>query len=807
MDLLLPPQGFASAWAEAQAERLLPARSRWLASATRQKLANRRKPLGFCLGNGYWRQCDFSRRSERFWTYGRNVDFYVRSNEGARLHGQISAAATSPPKPTRPTANFLPTIWGNQFLKDDFEFKNFDPTTQEEHEQLKGEVRKKLMDATDHTSLQKLNLIDTIQKLCVAYNFEEEIEDALQKIYEDCDIDQYNDLQTVSVYFRLLRQQGIWVFCDVFKKFKDDDGKFKSSLINDVQGMLNLYEAAHFAIHGENILDEALAFTTTHLKLMVSRVSPEVADEINHTLRFPIRKSVPRIEAKFFMSTFPRDNSPDKALLKFAKLDYNILQLSHQKQLSEILRWWKTSGFTKNLPYIRDRTTEIYFWILGICFEPKYAYARRKLTEVFALQALIDDTYDSYGTLEELTPFTEAIRRWDIAAIDALPDYMKFIYTTVFNILGAIEEDTIREGRPYSTETSTQNEIALYERWERSNRLSMMFIRIRISTSIRGSIPECNNVRFLEENGIVAQYTMPGSPDQNGIAERRNRTLLDMVRSMFSSSKLPKSLWIEALKTTVYILNRVSTKAVSKTPFELFKGWKPSLRHIRVWGCPSESCIFSIYICLDRDHIHDSYTYSITYPKKLVQSAVEAYYTEAVWFNRGYVPSFEEYMNAAMETGSCRLLMSIAFIALCAREEDFEWLCSDQKILIAANFMARLLMTYIQIAIHDYYAYIMNQFEQKRGNIPSAVECYMKQHGVSEKETIRVLLEQVADAWKDVNEAMLKPTAVSMPLLERILNLCRTLEFKYGDLCDIDGFTDPTKIRDQVVLLLRDPIL
>ncbi|KAL0421271.1 UNVERIFIED_CONTAM: Copia protein [Sesamum latifolium] len=98
--------------------------------------------------------------------------------------------------------------------------------------------------------------------------------------------------------------------------------------------------------------------------------------------------------------------------------------------------------------------------------------------------------------------------------------------------------------------------------------------------------------KFLAEQGIVAQYTMPGSPDQNGVAERRNRTLLDMVRSMMASSKLPKFLWIEALKTAVYILNRVPTKAVSKTPFELFKGWKPSLRHVRIWGCPSEVRVF-----------------------------------------------------------------------------------------------------------------------------------------------------------------------------------------------------------------------
>ena len=86
---------------------------------------------------------------------------------------------------------------------------------------------------------------------------------------------------------------------------------------------------------------------------------------------------------------------------------------------------------------------------------------------------------------------------------------------------------------------------------------------------------------------------MPGSPDQNGVAERRNRTLMDMVRSMRNNTKLPQYLWTVTLKTTVYILNRVPTKVVSKTPFESFKGWKPSLRHIRVWGCSLEVRIYN----------------------------------------------------------------------------------------------------------------------------------------------------------------------------------------------------------------------
>ena len=52
-------------------------------------------------------------------------------------------------------------------------------------------------------------------------------------------------------------------------------------------------------------------------------------------------------------------------------------------------------------------------------------------------------------------------------------------------------------------------------------------------------------------------------------------------------------MWIEALKTIAYILNRVPTKAIPKTPFELFKGWKPSLCHMRVWDCPFEIRVYN----------------------------------------------------------------------------------------------------------------------------------------------------------------------------------------------------------------------
>jgi hypothetical protein len=99
--------------------------------------------------------------------------------------------------------------------------------------------------------------------------------------------------------------------------------------------------------------------------------------------------------------------------------------------------------------------------------------------------------------------------------------------------------------------------------------------------------------RFLQENGIVGQYSMPDDPQQNGVAERRNRTLIDMVRNMLSYFTLSISLWMDDLKTAVHIPNRVPSKSVPKTPYEMWTSRKLTLNYLHVWGCPAEAGIFN----------------------------------------------------------------------------------------------------------------------------------------------------------------------------------------------------------------------
>src|SRR3954462_3098691 len=89
----------------------------------------------------------------------------------------------------------------------------------------------------------------------------------------------------------------------------------------------------------------------------------------------------------------------------------------------------------------------------------------------------------------------------------------------------------------------------------------------------------------LKSCGIVPQLTPAGTPQRNGVAERRNRTLLDSVRSMMSHTDLPVSFWGYALETAIHILNRASSKSVNTTPFEEWHGKKPKLCHLKIWGC------------------------------------------------------------------------------------------------------------------------------------------------------------------------------------------------------------------------------
>ncbi|KAE8691168.1 3R-linalool synthase, putative isoform 2 [Hibiscus syriacus] len=239
----------------------------------------------------------------------------------------------------RSEASYLPTIWDCEL------FKSFTtPYSVGSHgdrlEELKQAARNLL--ASQKDADRQLELINTMQRLGVAYLFENEIHDSLTKLIHH---NIPTDLYTVAMHFRILRQNGLFISTDVFNKFMDSDGKFMDGLGEDVMGLLSLYEASFLGMPEEH-----------HWRMAWT-------------------------EARDFIGIYQNQRDDDdkmsSVLVELAKLNYNILQSIYLKELQELVEWWEDLNVKERLPFARDR--------------------------------------------------------WDLKAVEELPEYMKFLYEAIYN--------------------------------------------------------------------------------------------------------------------------------------------------------------------------------------------------------------------------------------------------------------------------------------------------------------------------------------------------------------------------------------
>jgi hypothetical protein len=97
---------------------------------------------------------------------------------------------------------------------------------------------------------------------------------------------------------------------------------------------------------------------------------------------------------------------------------------------------------------------------------------------------------------------------------------------------------------------------------------------------------QTNSMSTLKEHGIQRKYSCSYSPQQNGIAERKNRHIVEITRAMLNEKNLPNHFWAEMVSTAVYIMNQTPTTTVhGMTLEEKFTGKKPDVSHLRVFGC------------------------------------------------------------------------------------------------------------------------------------------------------------------------------------------------------------------------------
>ncbi|WCJ35035.1 Terpene synthase 5 [Euphorbia peplus] len=355
----------------------------------------------------------------------------------------------------RALPGFPPSIWGSTFASLPSQDSEFEAYTKEV-EILKVKVHDMLVQSKANVTTN-MEFINLLCRLGVSYHFENEIDEQLNDMFKAFpslhEEEDYDDLYRLTLLFRIFRQYGYKMSSNAFKKFKNKDGEFDKNIADDAKGLLSLYEASFLSVRGEEILDEALDFTKKHLEILIPKSKPNLQKHIRKSLSQPFHHGIERVEAHEYILFYEDEESKNETLLKFAKLDYNRLQLLYRKELALLSRWWKELNPSEKIPYARDRIVEGYFWILGSQFEPQYSFGRMMGTKYVKMVSVIDDTYDTYGKIHELTPFTSALYRCKDDKIDELPKYLKDLYKIIMDLFAETENhdnDGIRYRTSYA---------------------------------------------------------------------------------------------------------------------------------------------------------------------------------------------------------------------------------------------------------------------------------------------------------------------------------------------------------------------
>ncbi|XP_068644964.1 terpene synthase 2-like [Aristolochia californica] len=543
---------------------------------------------------------------------------------------------TSVSEVVRPTTQFPPSVWGHYFVNHLQDEAKLDQWTKRA-----GVLRRKVKEILKHAqgNPEEIYFLDAFNRLGLSYQFEKEINDALHRIHTTYsnDVDA-GDLYSEATRFRVLREGGYKASTDVFEKFKDEQGKtFKKSLTEDVKGLLSLYEAAFLGIQGEYILDEAIAFTSEHLKSSLPNLDPLLAKQVQRALELPTHKRLPRVNVRYFISLYEeiddKTSEDMRTLLEYAKLDFNLFQAVHERDKR---MWWKENGLAEKLSYARNRVVECYVWNMSVAPEPHLSRARVFAAKTLSMISLTDDTYDAYGVYEELKQYTEAIERWDLAAMDELPEYLKPLYHELITLFKETEEELEREG----------------------------------------------------------------------------------------------------------------------------------------------------------------YSYQIGYSKQALQDLCRAYFTEQEWYHNRYTPGTEEYIRVSLISSGYPAAFLLNMVCMKdASIEAFKWGNSRPRIVMASAELARFMDDLVS-----------NEFEQQRGHVVSSIECFMKEKGMTRQEVEDLFKHFYDTAWKDINQACLRPTPFPMYILSKAVNLARVIDGWY--ICnDEDRYTfSGGSTKEMITALLVDPI-
>ncbi|KAF7848866.1 hypothetical protein BT93_L1487 [Corymbia citriodora subsp. variegata] len=292
------------------------------------------------------------------------------------------------------------------------------------HERRLEEV-KQLLKQVRGDSLESLVMVDALQRLAIDYHFEDEIEAILRRHFlistsrsQSHRVDADNPHEA-ALRFRLLRQEG----------YPD----------SDILGLTSLFEASQLGTEGEDVLDEVGESIGQRLFASLADLDHVQARFVRNSLNNPFHKSLARFTANDFLRNFVvRSYSWTKNLGELAHLDMNIVGSVHQREILQVSNWWNDLGMAKELKYARDQPMKWYMWPMAILTEIGLSQERVLVTKPISFIYIIDDIFDVYGTIDELTLFTDVVNRWECTEKDNIPDYMRMCFHALDDITNEV---------------------------------------------------------------------------------------------------------------------------------------------------------------------------------------------------------------------------------------------------------------------------------------------------------------------------------------------------------------------------------